>query len=237
MDEGLAEAHLAHGGIRLSAWDWAGAEREFKRALELNPNLAAAHASYSFYLGLVGRHEQAIPEIERARELDPLSPNVNADVGFILFLARQYDQAIDALKRTLELDQNYGVAHTRLGYSYTAKGMYAEAIAAFQRAIKASGDNPSDQIYLGATYAKAGERERKQAILKRLETKKEYLSPGELAVLYVALGEREQAFASLERAYAMHDAQLQSLGVDPLFDPLRSDPRFQDLMRRVGLPQ
>jgi len=115
--------------------------------------------------------------------------------------------------------------------------MYPEAVAFYQEAIKLGDNSPSIQVYLGATYAKAGEREKAQAILKRLQTSKEYVSPGELAVLYAALGEREQAFASLERAYAAHDLQLQYLGVDPPFDSLRSDPHFQDLARRVGLPQ
>ncbi len=114
--------------------------------------------------------------------------------------------------------------------------MYTEAIAAFQRVTELGGE-PGYRIYLGAAYAKSGEREQAQAILKQLETSENYVSPGELAVLYAALGEREQAFASLERAYVVRDAQLQFLRIEPAFDPLRSDLRFQDLMRRVGLPQ
>ena len=121
-------------------------------------------------------------------------------------------------------------------YAYLHKGMYREAIDGFEEAIQ-GGDNPSDQIYLGAAYAKAGEREKAQAILKKLETRKEYVSPGELPVLYVALGEHDKAFASFEKAFAIRDLQLQFLKVDPSFDPLREDPRFQDLLRRVGLPQ
>jgi tetratricopeptide (TPR) repeat protein len=116
-----------------------------------------------------------------------------------------------------------------------AKGMYAEAISAYQQAIKTGGDNTAGaQIYLGAACAKAGEREKAQAILKRLQTSEEYVSPGELAILYASLGEREQAFSSLERAYAAHDLKFQYLGVDPAYDSVRGDPRFQDLMRRVG---
>jgi TolB-like protein/DNA-binding winged helix-turn-helix (wHTH) protein/Tfp pilus assembly protein PilF len=236
-DESLAEAHLAMTEIKLSAWDWAAAEREIKRAIELNPNLAWAHSQYASYLSLVGRHEQSIAEIKRARELDPLSTNVNHQVGISLLMARQYDQAIEAAKKTLELDQNYANAYSLLGYTYAAKGQYREAIAAYQEAIKLGDSSPDIQIYLGAAYAKAGERERAQAILKRLEMGKEYISPTGLANLHVALGEREQAFALLERAYAAHDQQLIFLGVEPEFDPLRSDPRFTGLMRRVGLPQ
>ena len=237
LDESLAEAHLAQGAIKVHAWDWTGAEREFKRAIELNPNLATALSYYAFYLGLMGQDEQAIAAIKRARELDPLSPVVNALVGYQYFIARQYDHAIEALKKSLELEQNNPYATRLLGDAYATKGMYAEAIASYQEVIKLGDAGPGIQIYLGAACAKAGERERALLILKRLETKKEYVSPGELAVLYLALGERERTFESLERAYAVHDSQLQFLGVDPSFDPLRSDPRFQDLMRRVGLPQ
>jgi tetratricopeptide (TPR) repeat protein len=237
LDESLAEAHAALALLKSQAWDWADAEREYKRAIELNPNLATARSYYAFYLGLVGQHEQAIAGIKRARELDPLSPGVNGDVGYQYFLARQYDQAIEAIKKSLELEQNNPYATRLLADVYAMKRMYAEAIASYEQVIKMGDAGPGTQIYLGAACAKAGERQRAQLILKQLEMKKEYISPGELAVLYVALGKREQALASLERAYAAHDSQLQFLGVDPSFDPLRSDPRFQDLMRRVGLPQ
>ena len=133
------------------------------------------------------------------------------------------------------MDSNFAPGHAGVAFSYAGKGMYREAINEYQEAIKLGGDSPSDQIYLGAFYAKAGERRKAQEILKRLETSKEYVSPGELTVLYAALGEREQAFASLEKAYAAHDLQLQYLGADPSFDSLRDDARYKDLMRRVGL--
>lgn len=235
LDDSLAEAHLALSLIDLFAWNWAAAERECKRAIELSPNLARAHIIYSFYLTFMGRHEQAIAEAKRAKELDPISPNTNSNVGFQLLLARQNDQAIEAAKKTLELDQNYPAAHALIGYAYAAKGQYPEAIAAYQKAIRLGDDSRDTQIYLGAAYAKAGERAKAQAIVRKLETGKEYVSPGSLADLYVALGERDQAFAVLERAYAAHDAQLQFLGVNPNLDRLRSDPRFPDLLRRVGL--
>ena len=237
LDESLAEAHLALARIKLIAWEWAAAEREFKRAIELNPNLAGAREMYSLYLSLMGRHDEAIAEVKRARELDPLSPGINVAAINRLSLARQYDQAIDAVKKAFELDQNFPGSHVQLGYIYAAKGQYAEAIAAIQEGIKLGDTSPDTQIYLGAAYAKAGEREQARAILNRLEAGREYVSPGALADLYVALGEREQAFASLERAYAAHDSQLQFLRVDPNLDPLRSDPRFEDLLRRVRLAQ
>ena len=138
-------------------------------------------------------------------------------------------------KKTLDMDQGFARTHVWLGYSYAAKGRYPEAIAAFQKFIKLSGDDPSIQVSLGKAYAQSGQREKARAILKRLETTKEYVSPEELANLYVTLGEREKAFASLEKAYAAHDLQLQYLGSELDLDPLRSDPRFADLMHRVGL--
>ena len=234
LDESLAEAHLALANIKVNAWEWAAAEREFQRAIELNPNLADAHHWYATYLTVTGRHEQSIAESKRSRELDPLSLPFSADMGFNLVFARRYDEAIESLKKALELDQNLTQAHIYLGYAYAAKGMYAEAIAEYQTAIQKE-DSSSTQIYLGAAYAKFGEREKADAILKRLQTSKEYVSPGELPVLYIALDQKEQAFASFEKAYAAHDLQLQYLGVDPSFDSVRSDPRFQDLLRRVGL--
>jgi len=235
LDESLADAHYALANLKLNGWDWATAEREYKRAIELNPNLAKAHAGYSSYLSVMGRHEQAIAEIKRTRELDPLSPLGKAAVGERLRNARQYDQAIEALKKSLERDQNFPNLHRSLGRVYAAKGQYAKAIAAYQEAIRLDQDTSIMEIYLGAAYALGGERERAQAILKRLQTSNQYVSPAKLAVLYAALGERDQAFASLEKAYTARDLQMQFLGVDPDYDSLRSDPRFQDLLRRVGL--
>jgi len=235
LDEGLAEGHYALANLKTYAWQWADAESEYKRAIELNPNLALAHRWYASYLRLVGRHQQAVAEIKRARELDPLSPGVNATVGYLLAGAHEYDQAIEVLKKTLELNQNYPYAHLFLGFTYAAKGMNSEAIAAYQQAIKLGLDTPSTQIHLGVSYAQAGKREQAQAILKRLQASKDHISPGELAMLYTAMGDREQAFASLEKAYEAHDLQLQYLGVSQEFDPLRADPHFQDLLRRVGL--
>ena len=235
LDAGLAEGHYALANLKTYAWQWADAEAEYKRAIELNPNLALAHRWYASYLRLVGRHEQAVSEIKRARELDPLSPGVNATVGYLLAGAREYDQAIEVLKKTLELNQNYPYAHLFLGFTYAAKGMNSEAIAAYQEAIKLGLDTPSTQIHLGVSYAQAGKREQAQVILKRLQASKDHVSPGELAMLYTAMGDREQAFVSLEKAYEAHDLQLQYLGVSQEFDSLRADPHFQDLLRRVGL--
>jgi tetratricopeptide (TPR) repeat protein len=156
-------------------------------------------------------------------------------VAFGFLYARRYDEAIEASQKIFELSKLW--SYLLLGYTYAGKGMFKEAIASYQESIREGNSSPSVQIYLGAAYAQAGEPEKVQAILKKLETSKEYVSPGELGILYGALGNKEAAFKSLEKGFAEHDLQLQYLKSDPAFDPLRDDPRFQDLMRRVGLPQ
>jgi eukaryotic-like serine/threonine-protein kinase len=236
LDENLAEAHYALANLMTYAWQWADAEREYKRAITLNPNLALAHRWYASYLRLVGRHDEALAEITRARELDPLSPGVNATVGFVQASAGRYEQAIATLMRTIELDPNYPYSYLFLGSTYAAQRKYQEAIAAYQKAIALGLDTPATQIALGAAYAQAGDRTRARTALVHLQSRIDYVSPGELAILLAALGERDAAFTSLTKAYEAHDLQLQSLGVSGGFDPLRSDPRFQDLLRRVGLP-
>jgi TolB-like protein/Tfp pilus assembly protein PilF len=236
LDNGLAEAHYALANLKTQAWQWAAADQGYQRAIELNPNLALAHRWYASYLRLMGRHDTAIAEVERARALDPLSPVMNATVGYILLNARQYDRAIGELQKTIELDRNYSYPHVLLGYTYAAQGRHGQAITAYQEAIKRGRATPSTEIFLATSYARAGDRERATEILTRLQAGRAYVSPGELAVLHEALGKRDEAFASLEQAYAVHDPQLQYLGVSPAFDTLRPDPRFSDLLRRIGLP-
>jgi eukaryotic-like serine/threonine-protein kinase len=235
LDENLAEAHYALANLMTYAWEWTDAEREYQRAIALNPNLALAHRWYASYLGLVGRHDEAIAEIMRARELDPLSPGVNATVGSILATARRYEQAIAALQKTIELDPSYPYSYAFLGSTYAAQRRYANAVAAYQKAITLGLDTSTTQIALGAAYAGAGDDTRARAVLARLQSQTEYVSPGELAILLAALGEREEAFASLEKAHAARDLQLQYLGTNAGYDPLRADPRFRDLLKRVGL--
>lgn len=238
LDEGLAEAHYALARNKLGNWDWVGAEQEFKRAIELNPSYARAHSGYAGFLSSMGRHEQAISEIKRARDLDPLTIGWSANLGYVLFFARQYDQAVEQLKKTLEMDQNFSFAHLLLGWTYAARGDYTQAIAEYRETIKLQGaTTTSHQCDLGAALAKEGKRTEAESIVKQLETSKEYVSPAEIAQLYTALGEKEKAFSALERAYTAHDLQLQFLSVDPYYDSLRSEPRFQELIRKVGLPQ
>jgi serine/threonine-protein kinase len=239
LNESLAEAHLALADIKTNAWDWATAERELKRAIELNPSLSGAHVGYTFFLIIQGRGEQALAEANRARELDPISTGTNAVAVYSLILTRHSDQALETVKRMLELDRSNPFVHTVLGQTYTAMGQYRETIAAYQEAIRWGDDSPDAQIFLGDAYARAGQLERTREILRQLEKGKEYVSPVGFAILHTALGEREQAFALLEQAYAAHDQQLIWLGVmgsgNRQFAPLSSDPRFADLMQRVGL--
>ncbi|HEX8249658.1 MAG TPA: protein kinase [Pyrinomonadaceae bacterium] len=236
LDETLADAHFALAFLKINAWEWAEAEFEFKRAIELNPNLARAYIGYSGYLSRTGRHDEAVAEIRRAKELDPLSTIINGNYGLVLYFAGRYDEAIKILRETLEFDPNFSFAHLYLGYNYSANGMFAEAIEAYRKAFSLGQETPSNKIYLGAAYARAGERDKAQAILSELETGESYVSPAELAVLYTALGDREKAFASLEKAFALHDLQLQYLATDPAFKSLRDDSRFTDLLKKIGLP-
>ena len=237
LDEALAEAHHSIAAIKLSRWDWAGAEQEFKRAIELSPSNARVHSGYGDFLSKMSRQDQAISEVKRATELDPLQINWRVNLGYCLFFARKYSQAIEQLKTTLEMDKDNLLAHIVLGYVYTSKGQYNDAIAEYEEALRIGGASTSIDCYLGVALAKAGRRSEAEAILKRLETTKEYVSPVELAELYAGLDKKEEALAALERAYAAHDLQMQFLGIDPFLDPLHSEPRFQEIIRKVGLPQ
>jgi TolB-like protein/DNA-binding winged helix-turn-helix (wHTH) protein/Tfp pilus assembly protein PilF len=239
LDDGLAEAHFAMADVKQDAWDWAAAEREYKRAIELNPNLARAHVGYVYYLIIHGRDEEAIAEARRARELDPLSYTANQAVVHGLVLTGQTGQAIEVIRKMLELDSGNPDVHSLLGGVYQRAERYPEAIASFQEAIRLGDISPDIQIALATVYAEAGDHERARTILKRLETGKEYISFLSFAIVHAALGERERAFALLERACDAHDQQLIWIGVERrfLFAPLQSDPRFDNIMRCVGLAQ
>lgn len=237
LDETLADAHFALAFLKMNAWEWSEAEFKFKRAIELNPNLARAYIGYSGYLSRMGRHDEAVAELKRAKELDPLSTIINGNFGIILYFAGKFDEAIKILNETLEFDPNFSFAHLYLGYNYSAKGMFREAIEAYLKAFNLGQETPSNKIYLGAAYAGADEPEKAETILSELKTGENYVSPAELAVLYIALDDKEKAFASLEKAFNLHDLQLQYLGTDPAFKSLRNDSRFADLLKRIGLPQ
>ena len=235
LDETLADAHAVLGRIKKNEWDWTGAERDYKRAIEMNPNLVEARFLYSDYLSVMGRHTEALAEIKRVHELDPLRDNLRAREAWTLFLARRYDEALEKYQNAVRLDPDSLGAHNGLAFTYLGKEMYELAVKEFQTAISIKGEIKGMECYLGYALAKSGNVREAKAILSKLKKTKEYVSPTELAELYVGLGDYEGAIASLERAYTAHDLQLQNLNVSLCFDSLRSDPRFQDLVRRVGL--
>ena len=234
LDDTLAEGHAAMALIKKGEWDWTGAESEYKRSLELNPNLALAHGDYAVYLSNMGRHPEALSENKRAEELDPLSIKFRNREGVLLAAARRYDEAIREFQDLIKLQPDLEDTYIFLAYTYADKGMYAEAIANYQKFISIKGEDTSVPIYLGYAYAMSGKRNEALALLERLKATKEYVSPGELAILYAGLGNKEDAFAALDRAYNAHDPQMQYLKVEPHYDSLRSDPRFAELIRKVG---
>jgi serine/threonine-protein kinase len=238
LDERLAEAHIALANVKLfHDWNWAEAEGEFKRALQLNPGSSDAHQMYAYYLAAMGRFDEAVREMERARELDPLSVVKIVGIGEVFHLARRFDEAASQYRKALEMDPNFGFAHWALGRALTGKGMYDEAIAAFQKAIPLSGDSPDEPAELARAYALAGRRREALKIIDELkrQSERKYVAPTSIATIYGALGDREQAFAWLERARVERDSLLVLLKVEPMFDSLRPDPRFISLLHRVGL--
>jgi serine/threonine protein kinase/TolB-like protein/Flp pilus assembly protein TadD len=238
LDDALAEAHTSLGWIRFTVkWDRASAEKEFKRALELNANHAPAHHHYSLFLAAVGRQQEALAEINQARELDPLSVFVNGALGRQLYWARQYDRAIEQLRRTLELDPNYTTAHHYLGQTYAQKGMSEQAIEELSRARALSGDNPFRVAELGNILGLAGRgREARERLAElRALSRVRFVAPSNFATIHVGLGEKDKAIEWLERGYQQREGGLVLLRVEPRYDPLQSDPRFIDLLRRIGL--
>lgn len=239
LDDTLAEAHTIAGVVRFYSWQWSAAEESFKRALELNPSYAPAHSWYALYLAARGRLGEAIARMYRAREFDPLSPHISQNVGWILHMARQYDEEIEQYQRTFELDPDFLFARMRLAGAYLEKRMFSEAISEGQKAIELSGRNPALLGWLGHSYALSGKKNEARQILKELLKLRErkYVNPASLAVIYVGLGLKEQAFRWLEECYQERSYVMVYLKAEQIFDPIRSDPRFQDLLRRVGLTQ
>jgi tetratricopeptide (TPR) repeat protein len=240
LDEGLAEAHTQMAVVKfLYDWDFAGAEAEFRRAIELNRSYSDAHQWYANYLSAVGRAEEALAEMRRAQELDPVSLEKTAGVGDMFYQQRRFDLALEQYRRAAEMDPNSGFAHWLLGNVYTQKGLYEEAVAEYEKSIPLSGDSPDELASLGYAYALAGRRREAEGVIEELRRRSErsYISPTVIAFVYAGLGENDRAFEQLERAYEGRDFILVLLNADPTFDRLRPDPRFAQLARRVGLPQ
>lgn len=239
MDDTLAEAHASLASVRVHYdWDWADAEKEFRRAIELNPGYVNARYWYASYLAEMGRAEEAVAESVRAQQLDPLSLFQHTHAGWVLYLARRYDQVIEVSRSILDLDPNNPEAHYQLGMAYTQKGMHPEAIAAFRKAITFSGGAPGAIAALGYAHAVAGDKGQALKALRELKqlAQRRHISSFDIATIYVGLGEKDQAFQWLEKAYQERHPRMVSLKVEPILEPLQPDPRFQDLVRRVGLP-
>ena len=240
LDETLAEAHTSLARV-LAVYDWdrVGAEREYKRAIELNPRYALAHEWYGGWFEALGRNSEAIAERKRAQELDPLSLVINFEVGLALYYGRDYDHAIEQFQKTLELDQNFPPVQQFLPAAYAQKVMYDKAIAGFKNMISLQrGSEWSFALAgLGHVYAMSGKKSEARAVIDELKqlSGQQYVPASSIALVYTGLGEKDQAFAWLEKGYQERAFQLSWLKVEPRWDSLRSDPRFADLERRVGL--
>jgi serine/threonine protein kinase/tetratricopeptide (TPR) repeat protein len=241
IDESDADAHVSLAiGMQWYEWNWAAAEREFKRAIELNPNNSEAHVFYSWLLAPMGRKDEALAEAKRAQQADPLSSLGNFAVGSVLLFTRQWDPAIKNLRSLEELDPTFWFDACFLGRAYEQKGNLPEAIAEFQRGVELEKSNSETWSGLGHAYAVSGNRAEAQKILDDLKelSAHTWVAPYNVAVIYAGLGEKDQAFAWLDRSYKDRSYYLaEYLPTDSRLDNLRSDPRFADLRRRVGLPE
>jgi TolB-like protein/DNA-binding winged helix-turn-helix (wHTH) protein/Flp pilus assembly protein TadD len=238
LDDNLAEAHASLAfALDLYGWDWETAETEYKLAIKLDPGYATAHQWYSWHLMMMGRNSEGILELTKAESLDPLSLIIIADMADALCVARLYDEAVQKSKKTLEMDPNFAIGHYELGQALEQKHMHDEAISEFQRAIELSGHSGAFDSNLGYAYAVSGRKEEAIKIVNDLEARHDQnpSADADIALIYVGLGDRDQAMISLNKAC---EARFKaSILLRPAFDPLRSDARFQDLLRRIGLPQ
>jgi tetratricopeptide (TPR) repeat protein len=237
LDSALGEAHNSLAFcLDGFDWDFDSAGKEFRRAIELNPGYATAHHWYAWHLSLLGQYDEAIAEMRKAENLDPLSLVINADLAELLALAHQYDESIRQSRKTIEMDPTFAFAHNHLGQAYLQKHMNHEAVEELQKAVQLSGGSPTCIANLARAYVASGMR---SEALKLLSDLKKRSSPGsshasEIAVIYASLGETDQAMNWLEKGY--EERFNPGVLLRPGFDSLRSDPRFADLVRRIGLP-
>jgi len=239
MDDSLAEAYSTMMYVSLFYdWDWPEVERLYKRTVELNPNYGWGHNGYGVYLEIMGRSSESIAHAQQVLQIDPLSIEANRTLGDAYFFAREYDQAIEHYRKTVSLDPNYWWPHLSLGQAYLHAGRFDEAIAEMEKA-RSLDNSPLILSQLGAAYALAGKKSRAREMLEELKTLsgKGYVSPEFFALIHANLGDRDAAFEWLERGFADRSIGLLFLKVGPGWDGLRSDTRFQAMMRRVGLPQ
>jgi len=240
LDDTLSEVHVSLGFIKSDyTWDWSGAEKEFQRAIALNPNYATAHQWYGYALWRTGKFEESIAEHRRALELDPLSLPVNRNLGLAYYLARQYDLAIEQLRKTREMDPGFVLTREYISLAYLEKGMYKEAMAICEEAAApVFSASPYAISALGYVYAVCGKNAEAQEVCDRLIllSEQKYISPRFIASIYAGLGEKDQALESLSAAYEDRSLQIGAgIVADHTYDSLRGEPRFQDLLRRMGL--
>jgi TolB-like protein/DNA-binding winged helix-turn-helix (wHTH) protein/Tfp pilus assembly protein PilF len=234
LDNTLGEAHTSLAfSSDVFDWDWDSAEKEFKLAIELNPGYATAHHWYAWHLTEMGRNNEAIAEMRKAEHLDPLSLIISADMAEILLVAHLNDKAIEQCRRTVQMDPNFAIAHLELGQAFVQEHRYDEAIAEFQKAIQLSGGSIPSYANLAYAYAMSNRRNEAIKILNDLKDRSAR-NASEIALIYAGLGEKDQAMKWLEKAYEDHFNP--SILLRPAFDPLRFDPRFQNLVHRIGLP-
>lgn len=237
LDSSLGEAHNSLAFVtEVFDWDLGSSEREFKRAIELNPGYATAHQWYAWNLGKSGRNEEAIAELKKAESLDPLSLIINADLAELLLIARSYDESIQQSRKTIEMDANFGLAHQQLGQAYLQKRMNDEAVAELKKAVQLSENSPTSMASLARAYVVSGKQSEAIKLLKDLKNRSRpgFSLAAEIAMIYASLGDRDEAMNWLEKA--CEERFNPGVLLRPGFDPLRSDPRFKDLVRRVGLP-
>jgi tetratricopeptide (TPR) repeat protein len=238
LDSALGEAHnslaFCLDGFE---WDFEAAGKEFQRAIELNPNYATAHHWYAWHLGLLGRYDDALAEMRKAENLDPLSLIINSDLAELLLIAHSYDESIRQSRKTLEMDPNFALAHNQLGQAYLQKQMYDPAIAELEKAVQLSAGSPTCEANLARAYAASGSRSGAEKLLSDLKKRSNPSASlaSEIAMIYAALGNRDQAMNWLEKGY--EERFNPGVLLRPGFDPLRSDPRFETLVRRIGLPR
>jgi tetratricopeptide (TPR) repeat protein len=235
IDDSLVEPHVSLASIYHNEWNWQGAEREFKRAIELNPSYATAHHWYSIYLATAGRFDEAVREANKAAELDPLSLIISASLGDRLNEARRYEDAASQCRKTLDMDPNFGLGYLCIGISYVNEGHFEKGIPELQKGIELLPGSPYFMGQLGIAYALSGDRARAQEVLRKLKNLSQARLPNySIAVVYAGLADKEQTIFWLKKGYEERDEDMIYMKIEPVLDPIRPDPRFRDLIRRVG---